>query len=100
MWNRMRNAIIAEVLKSQGKTQTEAAFKMNRPRCRVNLEANGWVIPGPDIRRKWSEYLGLPQRVLFPTADSFTETTPQPHGDQAPRPCRSESINEQGGVAC
>jgi len=100
MRHRKRSTIIAEVLKSEGITQTQAAFDMGRPRCRVNLECQGYIIPGPDIRRKWSEYLGLPQRVLFPTADSFTETTPQPLVDQAPRPCRSESINEQGGVAC
>ncbi len=92
MRHRKRNAIILEILRSRGITQVQAAFDMDRPRCRVSIEARGYVIPGPDIRRRWSDYLGLPQSVLFPTVDSFTETTPQPHGDQAPRPCRSEFL--------
>ncbi len=89
MRHRKRNPIIREILISRGITQCQAAFDMNRPRCRVSLESNGYVVPGPDIRRQWSDYLGLPQRVLFPSAESFTQAEPGRHVDRAPKPCRS-----------
>jgi len=58
---------IKKELQTRSISQVQMALDLNLERSRVNLIANGWVVPGPAVRQTISGYLGIPETELFST---------------------------------
>jgi len=63
--HRKPNDSIKQELKRLGISQTQAAFDLRINKVMFNTIANGWQVPGSDIRKRISEYLGMSEHDLF-----------------------------------
>jgi len=52
-------------LNELGISQAQAALDLDVSRPYFNAVCQGWDRPGPDLRRRIAEYLGMPEKDLF-----------------------------------